>query len=316
MMIDRIDKDALWVMLRQEQKTYKTVHQNVVRRFSLASDTLHLKNGDGCDQPVPQYETRADCRYNMVDWCYRMVDFCGLNRETAAIAMNFVDRFVVTNKGQLYLTNNTLYQLVVVTALYTAVKIHEIKAIDLQSISSLSKGSYSVKQIEEVEREIIDALQWRMNPPTAQAFVRGLIELIHQQYKLPTHLKETIIGLSRVQTEFAVFDQDLMNCSMSTIGYCSLMNAFTAINHNHTVVKHLTSILAQTLQIDINDNDQLAQVQSKLCFLLSKHHKKNKASPVCGTFFPKSGVEANAAPDIQNLCPCVLQHTKESTRGY
>ena len=299
MTMDRTNIDVLWVMLQQEHKTYQIMRQN--------------KDCICCD--LSQHEESANCRYNIVDWCYRMIDFCNLNRETVAIAMNFVDRFIVTKQGQSYRINNTLYQLVAVTALYTAVKIHEVQSIDLQSLSNVSKGIYSLKQIEEVEREIVDALQWRMNPPTAMSFVRGLVELIPYHSKASAKVKESILKLVRVQTEYAVFDQELIHCKMSTIGYCSLINALNTVIQDHAMLKHLRYMLAQKLQFQISDKHELTQVQAKLYLLLSNHQKKN--SECNGTnqlirIFPQYVVEPDDESDIPPICPCVLHHATES----
>ena len=176
MMTYQTEIDVFGGMIQQEQKTYRILHQ----KFSCRPK--NSTNGIVCNMFQP--DEIIDCRFNMVDWCYRMIDFCLLNRETVAIAMNFVDRFVNTDRGKAYLLNTSLYQLVTVTALYTAIKVHEIQAIDLQSLSDISDGTYSLKQIEEVERKMIDALQWRMNPPTAMSFVRCFVIAISPDFKL------------------------------------------------------------------------------------------------------------------------------------
>ena len=265
-MMDRTEVDVLSVMLQQEQKTYQIIPQNVESRSRLGTRSIHSINYICCD--LSQHEERASCRYNMVDWCYRMINFCNLNRETVAIAMNYVDRFVVTEQGQSYLTSDTLYQLVAVTALYTAIKVHEIQSIDLQSLVNVSKGTYSLKQIERVEREIVNALQWRMNPPTAMSFVRSLIELIPHHYKLSAKVRESILKLSRVQAEYAVFDQELANSKMSTVGYCSLINAMRTMIRDQVMLKNIKHTLAQELKIQLN-NSELEQAQPKLYLLLS-----------------------------------------------
>lgn len=293
MTMDRTNIDILWVMLQQEQITYQIMRQH--------TDCIC------CD--LSQHEESSNCRYNMVDWCYRMIDFCDLNRETVAIAMNFVDRFIVTKQGKAYLMNNTMYQLVAVTALYTAVKVHEVQSIDLQSLSNVSKGIYSLKKIEEVEREIVDALQWRMNPPTAMSFVRGLVELIPFYSKVSAKVKESILKLVRVQTEYAVFDQELIHCKMSTIGYCSLINAFTTIFQDHDMLNHLKCMLAQKLQFQNSDKHESVQVQAKLYLFLSNHQKKNNDCNGTNQFsriFPQCVLEPDDTSDIPKnmpLCP-------------
>lgn len=250
-----------------------------------------------------QIEGSEECRYNMVDWCYRMLDFCNFHRDTAAIAMNFVDRFVMADEGQLYLRNQTLYQLLVVTALYTAIKVHESQSIDLQSLSNVSRGTYSVKRIKEVESQMVDALQWRLNPPTAMSFVQILVDLIPCRYVVSAQVKERILKLSRVQAENALYDHELVEIKTSTIGYCSLINALRIIIDDHAAIKHVTFVLAQVLQIRNIDAQEVAQVQSKLYWLLESDQSA-ASSELC-----------DDASNIQIVRPCVQQHTKESPRS-
>ena len=125
-MIDQWQFDVFAGMIRQEQKTYRI---QVVRPTEFRLLSSNSTSGMICDSFQP--DDSADCRHNLVDWCYRMIDFCHLSRETVAIAMNFVDRFVTSDQGKGYLINHTMYQLVAVTALYTAIKIHERQAIEL-----------------------------------------------------------------------------------------------------------------------------------------------------------------------------------------
>lgn len=124
--------------------------------------------------------------------------------------MNFVDRFVVSGKGKVYKMNDSLYQLVAVTALFTTIEVHEIQAIDLQELQGALNGTYSISQIEQVEREMIEALKCSLNPATAISFVRYFVQIIPPPFKLSTLAKEKILMLSSVQTEFAVLDEELL----------------------------------------------------------------------------------------------------------
>jgi hypothetical protein len=296
-MTEQAQIDAFRGMIQQENTTYQVGHSKTFATPPLDSTTI-------CDlfQPVDS----IDCRYNLVDWCYRMIDFCHLNRETVAIAMNFVDRFVTSEKGTTYLSNSTLYQLVAMTALFTAIKVHEIQAIDLQSLSNISKGTYSLKQIEEVERILIDALHWRMNPPTAMSFVRCFVEAISPHFQLSAQAKEKILYLSRVQTEYAVFDHDLIENKMSTIGFCSLLNALPVVLKYQVTMKQLEDVLSQKFECQICDVNEVALLQPKLHQLLCNHRNIH---PVNGS------TNLSMAAPLPSDSDVMLSHTKESPRS-
>jgi Cyclin, N-terminal domain len=302
MMIDETQFDVLMGMIQQERTTYR-----IIKNFTCRPMTVTI--GAVCD--LLQQGENIECRCIMVDWCYRMIDYCHLNRETVAIAINFVDRFVNSYKGKEYLINNTLYQLVTVTALYTAIKIHEMQSIELQSLTNISNGTYPLEQIEETEREMIKTLKWRMNPPTAISFVRCLLDAVPAHFKLSAQTKEVLLKLSCVQTEYAVFDEELMENKMSIIGYCSLINAFAIVVSDLVVLKQLKHVLAQKLQFQKHDHNEVAQVQPKLYLFLCKHrryisafndNRKNQLMATSHTFDRPSTLST-------------MPHTKESPRS-
>jgi hypothetical protein len=59
-----------------------------------------------------------------------------------------------------------------------AVKIHEPEAMDPDTVSTLSRGTYSAHDIENMELQILKALEWRVNPPTSVSFARQLLALL------------------------------------------------------------------------------------------------------------------------------------------
>merc|ERR1712226_396506 len=88
-----------------------------------------------------------DSRKKMVAWCFQVVDFCKFQRETVSIAMNLLDRFMMTSQSQVAKTDVKVYQLAAMTALYTAVKIHEPEVMDPKLISNLSRGVYQPEEV-------------------------------------------------------------------------------------------------------------------------------------------------------------------------
>lgn len=101
----------------------------------------------------------GECRSRMVQWCYQIVDFCKFNRDTVAVAMNYLDRYMSTEQGAEALRSRTRFQLAVMTCLYTAIKIHEPEAMAPCVIAGLSRNKFSVQEVEDMERELINALQ-------------------------------------------------------------------------------------------------------------------------------------------------------------
>merc|ERR1719162_2937040 len=72
--------------------------------------------------------------------------------------------------------NKFMYQLAVIAALYSSVKMHEQKVLNPTIIYDFCDGAYSPEDITAMESTILVSLQWRINPPTSIRFVQLLIE--------------------------------------------------------------------------------------------------------------------------------------------
>jgi Cyclin, N-terminal domain len=169
-----------------------------------------------------------DCRTKMCAWCYQVADFCKFSRESVEIAMSYLDRFMLTQPhGIDALQSRNTYQLAAMTTLYTAIKIHERQAMSPDVISQLSQGSYSPQQVEAMEAKILDALDWRMNPPTITSFARELLAITGDELSPREH--EVAIELTRLQSEVATAAYHLIATPRSVIALAAVTNALESL---------------------------------------------------------------------------------------
>ena len=190
-----------------------------------------------------------ECRQVMAKWCNDIADFCNYSRETAAIALNCLDRFMTTPDGRQILLDRNQYQLAAMTALYTAVKIHEHEAMDPELVSSLSRGAHSAQAVESMESRMLNAIQWRVNPPTAASFVRHMLDLV------PSHVmdatsRDTITELTQFQVDLATCDYTFAQRSASHIAFASLMNAMDSVTTDAAFLVKFESTMASAIQVD------------------------------------------------------------------
>ena len=190
----------------------------------LPSDQARGKRRLGGDKRV-----NDDCRYRMAQWCYQVVDFCKFNRDTVAIAMNYLDRYMSTEQGAEALKSRSVFQLTAMTCLYTAIKTHEPEAMEPKVISGLSRNVYSPQQVEDMERKVITALQWRMNPPTALPFIHAFMTFLPEE-ALDESQRKATIELAIYQTELAVEDYAYVGIKASTIAFAALTNALQTMD--------------------------------------------------------------------------------------
>ncbi|EED95560.1 predicted protein [Thalassiosira pseudonana CCMP1335] len=159
---DTVTADALAAMIEKERSTYRCI------------DYLHTNRSN--------YRTMitVDDRRKIVDWCYSVVDHCQFNRETVAIAMEMVDRFL--SKPSLIasraLRSHREYQLLAMSALYLAIKLNERVAFGSEYFSMMSNGAYATEEIEEMETTLLQGLAWRVNGPTSRQIAYHFLSLL------------------------------------------------------------------------------------------------------------------------------------------
>jgi len=216
--------DTIKAMRRQEEQHYG---QSVT---DYLSDLPTLARTSQDSEPVDE-----SCRSVMGKWCNDIADFCNYKRETVAIAMNCLDRFMSTPKGQQeILLDRNLYQLAAMTALYSSVKIHEPEVMDPNLVSRLSQGVHTTAAVEAMEVTMLNAIQWRVNVPTAMSFTRLIINDLIPDHLLSACEKETIIDLTRIQLELTVMEYDFATVNGSSIAFACMLNAFESCSYSNS----------------------------------------------------------------------------------
>jgi hypothetical protein len=110
-------------------------------------------------------------------YLWKVIDHFDLRRELVGITMSYLDRYMSTLNNP-WVVDKTQYKLIAMTCMYLAVKLYEFKHIGIpgscstmDTIRKLSQGSYTLRQMEAMEMDIMQRLQWRLHPPTPQAFI-------------------------------------------------------------------------------------------------------------------------------------------------
>jgi hypothetical protein len=228
-------------------------------------DTLAaMKQQEGLYSPhrtTPSFDPEA--RKKMCQWAIQVTDFCRFARESVEIAFNYMDRYCVAYPSVLH--DRSAYQLTCMTCLYIAAKIHEPEAMDPALVSNLSRGTYSVEQIETCERDILQKLQWRMNPPTALSFVHKLLELMPEEV-MTIEAKVKVYKVCEVQTQAAL--ESYERIAASKVAFCSILNALVG-NLDDKVHAWVGYMLAQSIGID-SMSDEIVHIQDSFFVCISE----------------------------------------------
>lgn len=118
-------------------------------------------------------EAVSNWRQQMLDWSNLVVDSFGIDREVVSIAFNLLDRYVAKESAttSIPITRED-FQLFCMTCLYTAIKMSQSypRKLSVDCLVDMSRGYYTKNDILVTEREILQGLNWFVNPPTELAF--------------------------------------------------------------------------------------------------------------------------------------------------
>lgn len=235
-MIDEIRKvvdlqqltDNFSVMRKQESTTYKKNEY-----------ISHIKKGT-------KEIVDTKCRFQMALWYFQIMDFFKFRRETIDIAMSNIDRYVSTTEGNYVLYDRNEYQLAAICSLILATKLEEPIALNFNLFSKLSQGFYVKKQIIDMEKKIISALEWRVCPPTTCSFLNHFLELFTLN-NMPTSVKESILTLSQLQIDYAIKDYSFISYKPSSIALASIMNTVDVLRRSNSI----SDVAIQSFRRDI-----------------------------------------------------------------
>ncbi len=263
---------TLRMMRKQEDETVYRVtdYLHVTKPFVVNDDT---RDDDANHSNVSRQHSHApilidaSARFKMIEWCYQIVDMCRYHRETVSIAISHLDRFLSTPMGHTALTNISTFQLTVLTCLYTAVKVHEAEALEPRTVASISRGAFTEHEIVAMEVTILQALLWRLNPPTATACLHFMMELIRP---LMTSLQQdAVYDLANFQIELALEEYEYATLPPSVVATAALMNAIEQlVDHPEQLSRQIWSLMSSIAPLDCHAS-LLQTTKQQLCDALN-----------------------------------------------
>jgi hypothetical protein len=251
--------DTLRAMRLQEVNGYRIVptsHLSEIVRLKHRNPQDENKSDDGDDSIIFTEDVLSvylKWRTQMVRWCFSIAHACHFQNETVEITMSIMDRYVAVHDSDMTLLLDALqYQLSCMACMYTAIKVHEPQCLTPQQMEHLSGGRFTYQQIQETEAQILKAIQWRVNPPTAIAFVRCLLELsLPESHNLPDNQK-TLLEVVETQIELALAEDLFIPVKASSLALSALMNAVQSVllqEHSH-VSPFYWNTFAEALHVD------------------------------------------------------------------
>lgn len=151
-----------------------------------------------------------------------MVDHFDLNREVVSVAMSHLDRYLGVYEGTV---DKNLFQLLAMTCLYLSIKLNEYKHLlipgsksSMDTILQLSRGFFTLKEMEKMEYEVLQRLRWHVHPPTAQLFMKHFLFFLSVE-------EHELHDLAQFMIELSVMDYFFVSYKPSEIAMAALLNS-------------------------------------------------------------------------------------------
>ena len=263
--------ESLSIMLKNEQTFYeRRDYLHCHHPSSLSSlPSLPTAITNECLLPII---TESD-RLKIVDWCYSIVDRLEFDRETVAMAVELLDRFLSkpSDGACEALHSHNRFQLVAITALYIAIKTNEEVALGCDFFSAMSNGMYSEEDIKYMELSILSGLSWRINSPTSLQICHAILSLVLQHTDLDESVWVFILDEVRYQIETSLRDYTLCTKRPSTVAMAATFNTLTQVNRQDRQMI-LRGLLLVTNSMDFDSTDVLIHATTRLrrCHLVTE----------------------------------------------
>lgn len=142
--------------------------------------------------------------------------------------MDMVDRFLSipsNSTAEKALRSPDLLQLIVVTALYVAIKLNERVVMSSSLFAEITRYVYTVEEIEDMERTLLSGLSWRCCAPTASQVGHSILSLILPYVNVSDASWGYLMDEMIYQIEYAVRDYYFCTQRASTIALAAICNA-------------------------------------------------------------------------------------------
>lgn len=167
--------------------------------------------------------------HSICEWWYQFVDHYNFDREVVSVALNYFSRYILKQQSSNPLTPEKL-QRAAMTSMFLAIKIHAVCEEGLaearaRALSRLAYGHFDAREILAMELDMLQTLDWRLNPPTMHQFAMGYSQL-HPIGSRDANLTDYLYEITRYQMELAIFFPELMmNYKPAVLAYAGMLRA-------------------------------------------------------------------------------------------
>ncbi|CAN1163130.1 CYCB2-4 [Linum perenne] len=163
-----------------------------------------------------QFDIKERMRSILIDWLIEVHDKFELMEETLYLTVNLIDRFLAVQS----IVRKNL-QLVGVTAMFVACKYEEVSVPIVDDLILISDKAYSRKEVLDMEKLMVNTLQFNMSVPTPYVFMRRFLKAAQSDKKLEL-LSFFLLELCLLEYEMLKFPPSLQSAAAIYTAQCSL----------------------------------------------------------------------------------------------
>ncbi|KAK9748486.1 hypothetical protein RND81_02G060700 [Saponaria officinalis] len=200
--IDRRDKDnplAVTEYIDDIYAYYKKVESCVPSRYMDVQPDINEK-----------------MRAILIDWLIEVHYKFELMEETLYLTVNLIDRFLAIKP-----VVRKKLQLVGVTAMLLACKYEEVSVPVVEDLVLISDKAYTRQEVLEMERMIVNSLQFNLSIPTPYVFMRRFLKAAEADKKMEL-LSFFLIELCLIEYEMVTYPPSLLAAAAVFTAQCAL----------------------------------------------------------------------------------------------
>ncbi|XP_044511378.1 G2/mitotic-specific cyclin-2-like isoform X2 [Mangifera indica] len=177
-----------------------------------------------------QFDVNERMRGILIDWLIEVHYKFELMDETLYLTVNLIDRFLAIQP-----VVRKKLQLVGVTAMLLACKYEEVSVPVVEDLILISDKAYSRKEVLDMEKLILNTLQFNVSVPTPYVFMRRFLKASQSDKKLEL-LSFFLIELCLVEYEMLKFPPSMLAAAAIYTAQCTLTgsNQWSKTSEWHT----------------------------------------------------------------------------------
>ena len=166
-------------------------------------------------------------RSKISNYFYSIIDAKELDRRLVSFALSYLKIFVERDPDR----SRGSEHLAMLTSLYTAIKIHSNNSYEngkptiyIAEVVEWSSFLFTARDVCRMEKSLLQALNYYVNPPVAQHFLDIIVPLIDDEL-IGAQVKQHIINISNWLCEVSVTDSFFMGVKPSSVAYAAILVA-------------------------------------------------------------------------------------------